>query len=146
MIRIVAEGNDNVTQIVHVTVVVEIWAENTRLQHVSEYVDSGKLVQSNGATLGGASPLRLNRLDYSVSVAFEIRQVDPQLVGLAVQVRQDETRWTRWPRASCYHLIELRKIGFRDGLAKICESTHSWKIVAKALDVVPEENSFFFLI
>ena len=117
MIRIVAVGDSDVSQIVEIAVVCLVGAEDGCLHYVAEDIDAVELVQLGNTALGVAHLARMDGVHDAIAVALQVSDVESHVVGLTVNVGKGGTRWASWEGTSSHHLIELGEVCLRHGLA-----------------------------
>ena len=136
MIRIVAVGDGDMSQIVEIAVVGLVGAEDGCLYHVAEDVDAVELVQLGNTALGVAYLARVDGIHDTITVALQISNGDPHVVRLTVNVRKDNTHWASWKGTSSHRLVELREVRLWHGLAQVRQAAHLWQAIAETLGVV----------
>lgn len=136
MIRIVAVGDGDVTEIMKIAVDVGIGREDAGLHDVTQHVHAAELGQRHPLAAGVDVGTGVNGLVDAIAPPLQILQVEVELIHGTVDVFEYGTGGTSRPGTARHQRIQLGEVTLRDRLAPVVEPLHSTQSVAQTLAVV----------
>ncbi|KAF9406236.1 hypothetical protein HW555_013319 [Spodoptera exigua] len=142
MVRVVRVGDEDMSHVVEVAVVPAVGADDGRLHHVAQHVDTALLVQGDLAPSNGEG---LDSLHEAIPPGLQLRHVGANLVHGTVQVADGRpgkpegvtlVKCVRRPGSAGDLRVQLGEVSLLDGLAEVLEAHHAGQAVAHTLHVL----------
>lgn len=140
MIGIVRVGNDDVSHVVQVSVELAVGRQDRGFHHVAENIDTANVIQRHAIARLINNGTLADGFQESFTPAFQVADVQTNLIDLAIQVLKNGAGNSRRPRSRSHKRVEFREISLGNGSAEVAQATNTRQAVAEAFKVVTGDD------